>query len=154
MHLRVDDLELYLRGGLSSADAAQLRCHLADCQACNQQLDQARDSLDQFAELSRSQSAQPSPAERRRAHRVPTNDPALLKLIYPNVSDPLPARILDVSQSGLKVEVPLLLEPGATVEILMGRAVAIAEVRYCVKVGATFHAGVLIQDVLGKASSY
>jgi hypothetical protein len=54
----------------------------------------------------------------------------------------------------LKVEVPVLLEPGATVEILMGRAVAIAEVRYCVHVGTAFHAGVLIQDVLGKASSY
>jgi hypothetical protein len=91
------------------------------------------------------------PAERRRNRRVPSNDPAQIKLIPPTVSEPMEARILVVSKDGFKVEVPQLLEPGTTVQIIMKRIIAIAEVRYCIRVDQRYHAGVSIQDAFTKS---
>jgi hypothetical protein len=151
MHVRVDDLELYVSGGLAEAATTEISTHMAVCAECSGKLDETRDFLDRLAGLSQSQMVKPSPAERRQSQRIPTNDPARVKLLHPSVSEPLPARILDVSKDGMKVELARALEPGAIVEVLFKRFLAITEVRYCVQIGEVFHAGVLIQDVFPKA---
>lgn len=151
MHVRANDLELYLSGGLPEAATTEIKSHVAACAECSEKLDETRGFLDKLAELSQRQVASPSPAERRQSQRIPTNDPARIKLLHPTVSQPLPARILDVSKDGMKVEVACALEPGTIVEVLFKRFLAITEVRYCVQIGEMFHAGVLIQDVFPKA---
>jgi anti-sigma factor RsiW len=151
VHVRLDDLELYVRGGLPDAETTEISSHVAACPECSEKLSEARGFLDQLARLSERQMAHPSPAERRKNHRVPTDDPARIKLLYPAISEALPARILDVSKEGMKVELSHILEPGATIEVLFKRFVAIAEVRYSIQVGEVYHCGVLIQDVFTKS---
>jgi anti-sigma factor RsiW len=151
MHVRQNDLELYLSGDLPDAATTEISSHVSACVECSEKLGETRAFLDRLAGLSEQQSANPSPAERRQSQRIPTNDPARVKLLHPTVSEPLPARILDVSKDGMKVELPCALEPGTIVEVLFKRFLAIAEVRYSVQVGEGFHAGVLIQDVFPKA---
>jgi anti-sigma factor RsiW len=153
MHVRVEDLELYLLGSLPEPQFAAISSHVADCPVCGAKLDETKAFIEQFAELSGRQVAEPSLPERRRSQRVPANDPALIKLIHPSVSETLPVKILDVSRDGLKVEVPRLLEAGMTVEIILERSIAIAEVRYCIREGEVYHAGVSIQDVFAKSRS-
>lgn len=96
---------------------------------------------------------QQSRVERRQNQRLPSNEAAAIKLIYPSVSEPLPARVLNESEGGIKLEVSLLLESGTTIEILRDRSIAIAEVRYCIRAGEAYHAGVSIQDVFAKSES-
>lgn len=144
MHLHDEDLELYLLGQLTEPRAAELRSHIEDCRECGQKLEEARQFVRTLEAL------KPQSAERRRDKRIKTSDPATIKLIYPNVSDPLAARILDVSRDGLKVEVPQFLDPGTTVQILMDASIVIAEIRYCVRAGAAYHIGVLIQDAFAR----
>jgi len=151
MHVRVDDLELYLSGGLPEAASTEISSHVAVCAECSERLDETREFLDRLAGLSKTQMLRPSPAERRHSQRIPTNDPARVKLLYPAVSEPLPARILDVSKDGMKIELSCALAPGTIVEVLFKRFLAIAEVRYSVQIGEVFHAGVLIQDVFPKS---
>lgn len=151
MHVGVNELELFLSGGLPEAATTEISTHVAVCAECSEKLDETRDFLDRLGGLSQRQMLKPSPAERRQSQRIPTNDPARVKLLHPSVSEPLPARILDVSKDGMKVELACALEPGTIVEVLFKRFLAIAEVRYSVQIGEVFHAGVLIQDVFPKA---
>jgi anti-sigma factor RsiW len=151
VHVRLDDLELYVRGGLGDAETTEISSHLAACPECSEKLSEARGFLDQLARLSERQMTHPSPPERRKSPRVPADDPARIKLLYPAVSEPLPARILDVSKDGMKLELSQVLEPGATIEVLFKRFVAIAEVRYSIRVGDVYRCGVLIQDVFSKS---
>jgi hypothetical protein len=99
------------------------------------------------------QSTHPSRPEHRKHQRVPTDDPAVIKLIYPVISGPLTARVLDVSKEGLRVRLSVRLQPGTTVQIQMERVIVFAEVRYCLQVEWSFEAGVQIQDVFPKHGS-
>ena len=153
MHVRVEDLELYLYGSLPEAQFSAISSHLADCPVCGAKLDETKAFIEQLAELSRRQVTGPSAPERRRSPRAPANDPALIKLIHPSVSESLPARVLDVSKDGLKVEVSQRLEAGMTVQIILERSIAIAEVRYCIRAGEAYYAGVSIQDVFARTGS-
>jgi hypothetical protein len=59
-----------------------------------------------------------------------------------------PATILDVSRGGLGVALSTSLIEHSRVEILLPKQVVIfGEVRHCRRVGAGFHAGILIEDV-------
>jgi hypothetical protein len=153
MHVSAEDFELYLLGKLPLERSTEVVSHVADCQDCGQKLDDARRYLQQLSELSKSQHAHPSPQDQRRHHRIPTDAPALIKLIHPSRSEPLVARILDVSKEGLKVRLSHRLLPGVTVEIQMERTIVFAEVRYCIEVGGSFEVGVQIQDVIPRPDS-
>lgn len=59
------------------------------------------------------------------------------------------ATVLNVSKSGVQLELATPLPPQATIEILASDGVAIfGEVRYCRAAGPLYHAGVYIHDTL------
>ena len=87
--------------------------------------------------------------EQRRERRYPTNDPVQVRP-FPYTTTPLPANIVDVSRSGMKLELVMPLPQHIRVEVMMleSKAVIFGEVRYCRRSGAVYHAGVLIEDVV------
>jgi hypothetical protein len=86
-------------------------------------------------------------AERRRETRYPTQDAAEVEVRHGEILR-MPAMVVDVSRSGLRLELPAAVGRGEQVKISLPRQVVIlGEVRYCRRAGLVFHAGVLIQDV-------
>jgi hypothetical protein len=86
-------------------------------------------------------------AEKRRETRYPTNDAAEIEVRHGEVLR-MPATIVDVSRSGLRLELPLAVGRGEQVKIsLASQMVILGEIRYCRRAGIVYHAGVLIQDV-------
>ncbi|HEV2201565.1 MAG TPA: ATP-binding protein, partial [Bryobacteraceae bacterium] len=86
------------------------------------------------------------PEDRRRHPRLATNDLASLEVVRPFSSFPMDVRVLDVSQSGLKLCASEPIDPGALVRVHIKGHPVMAEVRYCVPVGSEFHAGIKLQD--------
>jgi len=99
--------------------------------------------------------------ERRRERRYPTNDPVEVRM-FPFTATPIPATIIDVSRSGMTLELtkPLLQRAEANrrtpsaheskIEVLMptNKLVIFGELRYCRRAGAAYHAGVLIESLV------
>ena len=87
-------------------------------------------------------------AERRGGRRVPTDDPARMKVLYPSGGKGAEVRVLDVSRGGLRLRLPEFLQPGTIIQIQLKSLIAEAEIRYCVQAEeAGFYAGVELQDV-------
>lgn len=85
--------------------------------------------------------------ERRRETRYPTQDAAEVEVRHGEILR-MPALVVDVSRSGLRLELPAAVGRGEQVKITLPRQVVIlGEVRYCRRAGMVYHAGVLIQDV-------
>jgi hypothetical protein len=89
----------------------------------------------------------PGGIERRREARYPTNDPAEIRIL-PLSGPRLPSTVIDVSRSGLRLEVSTQLARGLQVEVVLpAKAAVFGEVRYCRRAGDAFHVGIRIQDV-------
>ena len=88
-------------------------------------------------------------AEKRREARYPTNDDADVQLL-PSTGIHLPAKVIDISRSGLRLELETMLGRGIRIEVLiLPRELAIfGEVRYCRRSGNRFHVGVAIDGVV------
>src|SRR5580693_3203699 len=83
-------------------------------------------------------------AERRREIRYPTQDAAEVEVRHGEILR-MPAMVVDVSRSGLRLELPAAVGRGEQVKISLPRQVVIlGEVRYCKRSGMVFYAGVLI----------
>jgi hypothetical protein len=86
--------------------------------------------------------------ERRKEVRYPTYDPAQVRLSPGGRC--ISGTILDISRSGLGIELGAFIRRGSRVEIILaGRAVIFGTVRYCRRVAKGHHAGVLIEHVVG-----
>ena len=86
-------------------------------------------------------------AERRREIRYPTQDAAEVEVRHGEILR-MPAMVVDVSRSGLRLELPAAVGRGEQVKINLPRQVVIlGEVRYCRRSGLIYYAGVLILDV-------
>ena len=103
------------------------------------------------SDVQHGQEGRPNPteqslADQRREARYATNDPAEIQIL-PVTGQRLPATVLDVSRSGLRIELVPPLARGLQVEVKMpGKLVIFGEVRYCRRAGQFHHAGILIQD--------
>ncbi len=87
--------------------------------------------------------------ERRSEARYPTRDVVELQILEKGSLCRVAATIVDVSCSGLRMEVRSPIAKGSQVEIILGRALVIfGEVRYCRRGGEAVYAGILIQQVV------
>jgi hypothetical protein len=70
--------------------------------------------------------------------------------LLPDDGQHLPGTIIDISKSGLRLELGTALTKGRRIEIVTFPAglIIFGEVKYCRRVGAVFHAGVLIEGVV------
>jgi len=87
--------------------------------------------------------------EKRPERRYPTNDPVQVRA-FPYTADAVPANIVDVSRSGMKLELTTPLPRETRIEVLLPltKLAIFGEVRYCRRNGSVYHAGVLIGDVI------
>lgn len=86
-------------------------------------------------------------AERRSEKRYPSNEPAELVLIQQPV-ETRACLVLDVSKSGLQLELESRLTKGAHVKVTLSHNIIFGEVRYCRASGNKFRAGILIRELL------
>ena len=144
MHLRDEDLELYVLGQLSPSQVSTIEAHLHGCESCGSKLSQ---TVKFVQELNGAQQQGPAAGERRRSVRVPSDDPARLQVFSPLSPARSDVRVLDVSTHGLKLHVPEYLQPGTVVQIRLANSVVLGEVRYCLPASVGFHVGVSLEDV-------
>jgi hypothetical protein len=73
---------------------------------------------------------------------------AIVFSVQPESSEAIPVCIVDASQNGIGIRMPLELLPGTLIRIRIGpSAVLIGEVRHTVPCGMEFQAGVHIEHV-------
>ena len=90
--------------------------------------------------------------EQRQEWRYPTEDTVQIRIVSSNEN--LTGKILEVSRSGLQLEVDVALPIRTHLEILTrGKLAIFGEVRHCRKVGDHFRAGVLIHDTFSQKPS-
>lgn len=89
-----------------------------------------------------------SPAERRREPRYPANDPAEITVLGAENSPRFAGTVVDVSRSGLRVEVATPIGKGERLEIVLpDRAIIFGETRYCRRSADGYYVGIVIEDV-------
>ena len=85
--------------------------------------------------------------ERRREHRYPARDIVEVQVIGAS-GGRFGGTVLDISRSGMKVEVGKPLSQGAHLEIVLpSRAIILGEARYCRAKNKLYHVGVRIEGV-------
>jgi len=149
VHMEAKHLESYMLGQLPKEASATVESHLMACVACGIELEETSASIGHWA--ADVESDERARRENRTSPRLPTDDPAVMTVLRPERSSHMETTVLDASKEGLKLRVPLELLRGAIVQVHVRDLFILAEVRYCRPVGATFYAGVLIQDVFPAA---
>jgi hypothetical protein len=144
IHVRDEDLELYLLERLETGKTPVLESHLAECDICATKLSSVA-FFDQLVELSRKQAIS-AQAENRREQRISTQDPGILQKINPFSPDRISIQIIDISKGGMQVKTPSPLEPGTMVKVRMKGTIAFGEVRHSRAYGYSFRAGILLYD--------
>ena len=87
--------------------------------------------------------------ERRSHPRFACDHPAYMtSSIKP---EPAPIRIRNISKGGLGLRVPTFLPLATDVDVHLKQSVAHGVVRYCVRVGSEFHAGVEVRNIEPKS---
>jgi hypothetical protein len=143
-HIDDQDLELYLKEGLSAESIAVIDTHLASCRVCADKLAEQDKCLWYLAELNSGEGI--GSGERRQQPRQATDNPASLQVLNPFSPGAWDVRIVDVSQSGLRTHTPKSLSPGSLIKVKMQYSVACGDVRYCIPAEQGFYAGVRLHD--------
>lgn len=87
-----------------------------------------------------------SGADRRRDLRYPSHVPVEIR-IFPSDGSRITATLIDISLSGLQLELDATLPKGVQIEILLSKQLAVfGEVRHCRRVRAKYRAGILISQ--------
>jgi anti-sigma factor RsiW len=146
MHPCETDVESYFRGSLATSDSTSLESHASTCRECCHRLAERAMTIARGAADSAEATAL-GRRELRQEPRFPTEAPAVLRFINPVRDDRLPAQVLDVSRSGLKIETRELISPGTLVLIRVRRMQIFGEVRYGICSETGFRAGIRIERV-------
>jgi hypothetical protein len=87
-------------------------------------------------------------SEKRRERRYPTREPVEIENAL-GKGQRLAGFVLDVSRSGLQLEINSPIGKGTKIKITFpAQIIVFGDVRYCRPQGTVFHAGVLIEKVL------
>jgi hypothetical protein len=108
----------------------------------------ASSALPVSRQMDRTQPNNPPGAEKRRERRFVTNDSAFLHSLNPLTLDITPVQVLDVSKQGLKVRTGQHIRTGSEIQVKLKDLFVLGVIRYCVRVGGFFLAGILVEDVL------
>ena len=146
MHPCETDVESYFRGSLATSDSTSIESHASTCRECCHRLAERAMTIARGAADSAEATAL-GRRELRQEPRFPTEAPAVLRFINPVRDDRLPAQVLDVSRSGLKIETRELISPGTLVLIRVRRMQIFGEVRYGICSETGFRAGIRIERV-------
>jgi hypothetical protein len=88
------------------------------------------------------------PLEKRREPRYSCKDAVAVRILSIGPRH-FPATVVDVSRSGLRLELAIPIAKGSEIEVTArSQLVVFGEVRYCRRAGDSFQAGVLIRDVI------
>jgi hypothetical protein len=90
----------------------------------------------------------PSPIEKRREPRYPANDPVEVSILEASSAPRFAGTILDVSRSGMRIEVATPIGKGSRLQIVLpDKAIIFGETRYCRRASDYYHVGIAIEDV-------
>lgn len=146
MHPVAEDLELFALKELAPTKSSLIEAHLQGCDRCRQQMREREEFAWQLRNLSEPDRTAAC-AEHRRSRRIPTDDPAVAKIIESDREISLDVRVLDVSAGGLCLHMPRPVRPGAVIQIYLANTIALGEVRYCIEAAEGFRLGVQVRDV-------
>lgn len=90
-------------------------------------------------------------ADRRSETRTPVDLPALLHIAGSLTA--IPVRVIDLSVSGLGLELPTAIALGASVRVELGTGTAIGEIRHCEGNSAGFRAGIRMSEFVLPANA-
>lgn len=90
--------------------------------------------------------------DRRTDARTPCEGETVIDVLSPHTKTSVPARIVDVGTSSLKLSIPHYLAPGSLIRIHVGDSIADGEVRYCSCEGAEYWVGVGVEEILTRDS--
>jgi anti-sigma factor RsiW len=138
-HIHSEKIDAYVRRHTSEAERRAIEIHLESCPACRFEVAAAAEFSQALAGL------QQETAEKRKTHRIPTNEAAVIKILKPESLDQWDVRIRDVSKGGMALRTPKAIDRRVQVMVVRGTLVSYGEVRYCVRVGETFHVGIRVQ---------
>ena len=94
------------------------------------------------------------PAEARRSEaRLPNDEGAVITVLQADLHPRLECHVLDRSKTGMRLGLPVALEPGALIQIRQQVAITMAEVRYCVPVGDSFHISARILSTMASGEN-
>ena len=79
--------------------------------------------------------------------RFPPDDQAVVTILQVDTHPRLEA-IVDTAQNGVRLGLPVALEPGVLIQIRRKGGITMAEVRYCIPVGSGFHIGARILSTM------
>ena len=83
-------------------------------------------------------------ADRRLQARTPVDVPATLRIAGSPM--PIPIRLIDLSVSGLGIELPTAVALGASVYVELRDGTAIGEIRHCARCSDKFRAGIRMRE--------
>jgi len=135
-HASKRDLEEYVDGLLSDEDSSSLRTHLDGCAECQRRLAEFTPGVPEHD------------PERRTETRALVHFPGRLKLLDPVTSTgpPHQVEVIEISSGGLKIRTERSLIPKTLVQIRYEGKAVLGEVRYCIRVGAEYHAGIELKE--------
>lgn len=86
--------------------------------------------------------------ERRREIRYLTNDAVEVRQLDGGGGLPMAGTIVDISRSGMRVEIPSPIAKGMWVEVILGdRTIIFAEARHCRRLSKQYQVGMAIEAV-------
>jgi PilZ domain len=86
--------------------------------------------------------------DRRREARYATNDPVEIEPVDGGGGPRVKGKVLDMSRSGLRIELPIPIGKGLRLKIVLpDQTIILAEARHCRHVSSLYHVGVVIQLV-------
>ena len=91
--------------------------------------------------------------DRRSDCRTICNGETVIDVLSPRPQPSVPASIIDVGTSSLKLRLPFFVSPGSLIRIYLTEFIADAEVRHCTCEDSEYHVGVNVVEIVPKVQT-